>query len=67
MSVAKITEITSESAESFDAAVREGITRASKTIKNIQNVWVKDQEIIVKNDSPHRFRVTMKLTFVLND
>jgi flavin-binding protein dodecin len=67
MSVAKITEITSESAESFDAAVREGITRASKTIKNIQNVWVKDQEILVKNDAPHRFRVTMKLTFVLND
>jgi flavin-binding protein dodecin len=67
MSVARITEITAESAESFDAAIREGITRASKTIKNLQNVWIKDQEVLIKNDQPQAYRVTMKVTFVLND
>jgi flavin-binding protein dodecin len=67
MSVARITEITAESNESFDAAIREGISRAAKTIKNLQNVWIKDQEVQIKNDQPQSYRVTMKVTFVLND
>jgi flavin-binding protein dodecin len=67
MSVAKITEITAESPEGFDAAIREGMTRASKTLNNVQNIWIKDQEIRIKNDRPEAFRVTMKVTFVLND
>jgi flavin-binding protein dodecin len=67
MSIAKITEITSESAEGFDAAIREGVMRAGRTLKNIRNVWIKDQEVLVKDDKPQAYRVTMKVTFVLND
>ena len=67
MSVAKITEITSESPEGFEAAVRSGIERASKTLKNIKGVWIKDQEISVRNNKPESYRVTMKVTFVLDD
>lgn len=67
MTVAKTTEITAESPEGFEAAIREGMTRASKTLKNVQSVWIKDQEIRIKNDRPEAFRVTMKVTFVLND
>lgn len=66
MSIGKVTEITAESPESFDAAIREGLARASKTIDNIRSVWIKDQEIVVKNNKPESYRVTMKLTFVLN-
>jgi flavin-binding protein dodecin len=66
MSVAKVTEISAESTESFDAAIREGIARASKTIDNIRSVWIKDQEVSIKNNKPDTYRVTMKLTFVLN-
>ena len=67
MSIAKITEITAESPEGFEAAIRDGISRASKTLQNIQSVWIKDQEIELKNNQPQRYRVTMKLTFILND
>lgn len=67
MSVAKVSEITAESAEGFDAAIREGIGRATKTLKNVQSVWIKDQEIQLQNDKPKSYRVTMKVTFVLND
>jgi flavin-binding protein dodecin len=66
MSIGKVTEITAESTESFDAAIREGLSRASKTIDNIRNVWIKDQEITIKNNKPESYRVTMKLTFILN-
>ncbi|HKP60538.1 MAG TPA: dodecin family protein [Polyangiales bacterium] len=67
MSIAKIAEITSESPEGFEQAIREGISRAGKTLKNVKNVWIKDQEVLVKDDRPQSFRVTMKVTFVLND
>jgi len=66
-SVAKITEITSESTESFDHAIRTGIDRATRTLKNVRSVWVKDHEISIANNKPERFRVTMKVTFVLQD
>ena len=52
MSVAKVTELTAEHPESFEAATREGIARAAKTIQNIRNVWVKDHEIVIKNNQP---------------
>lgn len=67
MSVAKVTEITSESSESFDAAIKEGIAVASRSIQNIQSVWIKDQQVVIKNNKPDRYRVDMKVTFVLND
>ncbi|HEX3598454.1 MAG TPA: dodecin family protein [Polyangiaceae bacterium] len=67
MSIAKITEITSESKDGFDAAIREGIERATRTLKNVSSVWVKDHEVAVKNNKPERFRVTLKVTFVLED
>ena len=39
MSVAKITEISAESAQGFEEAIRKGLTRASKTSKHIQGAW----------------------------
>jgi hypothetical protein len=65
MSIAKTLEITAESTEGFDAAIREGITRASKTIHNIKSAWIKDQEIIVSDGEPSKYKVAMKLTFVV--
>ncbi len=67
MSFAKITEITASSPTSFEAAVAEGINRASKTVKNIRSAWVKDQEVSVKGGKIDAYRVTLKITFVLED
>lgn len=67
MSFAKITEITASSPTSFEAAVAEGISRASKTVKNIRSAWVKDQEVSVKGGKIDAYRVTLKITFVLED
>jgi flavin-binding protein dodecin len=67
MTIAKITEITSESKNSFEDAIREGISRASATLQNIQSVWVKEQQVVVRDNKPVAYRVGMKVTFVLND
>ncbi len=65
MSVAKIIEISAESPESFDAAIREGLLRASKTVKKIKGAWVGDQMVEIENDKIVKYRVHLKVTFVL--
>lgn len=67
MSVAKVTEITAESTESFEDAIRQGIARADKTLNGIKGAWVKEQKIDCENGKITTFRVNMKVTFVLND
>jgi len=66
MSVAKIIEISAESPDSFDAAIREGIQRAGKTVKNIKGAWVGDQQVEIENDKIVNYRVHLKVTFVLD-
>ena len=65
MSVAKVVEITAASPKSFEDAVQTGITRASKTLDDIQGAWVKDQKVVVKGNKIVEYRVDMKVTFVL--
>ena len=66
MSVAKIIEISAESPKSFEAAIEEGIQRASKTVKNIKGAWVGDQIVEIQNDKIVNYRVHLKVTFVLD-
>jgi len=67
MTVARITEISSASPVSFEEAVKVGIERANKTLKNITGAWVKDQEVGLENGKVTEFRVKMKITFVLEE
>ena len=67
MSVARVTEISSTSDTSFDDAVKQGITRASKTLRNIRSAWVKEQSVDIENEKITRYRVNMLVTFVLED
>jgi flavin-binding protein dodecin len=67
MSVAKVTEITASSPVSFEAAIQTGISRASKTLKGITGAWISEQKVAVENGNITAYRVTMKVTFILDD
>ncbi len=67
MSIARITEITAASPTSFEDAVQEGVTRANKTLKNVKSAWVKDQQVAIEDGKVTAYRVTMKITFILED
>jgi len=67
MSVARITEISASSTKSFEDAARIGVSRASKTLKNVSGAWVKDQELGIKNGEVSEYRVKLKITFVLEE
>jgi flavin-binding protein dodecin len=66
-SVARITEISSESNQSFEDAIRTGIERANKTLRNVKGAWIKEQQITVDGGNISAFRVNMLVTFVLED
>jgi dodecin len=67
MSVAKVSEISATSSKSFEDAVEQGITRASKTIRNIRSAWIKEQHVRVNNGRPSEYQVNMMVTFVIDD
>jgi hypothetical protein len=67
MSIAKVTEITASSTVSFEDALKQGIARADKTLKNVEGAWVQEQKVIVKAGEIVEYRVNMKVTFVLSD
>ncbi len=67
MSVAKVTEITSSSPNSFHDAIETGIGRASTTLHGIRGAWVNEQSVVVKDGKITEWRVNMKVTFVLEE
>ncbi len=67
MSVAKVSEITSQSSVSFQDAIEQGIARASKTLKNITGAWVQEEQVTVSDGKITEWRVNMKVTFILED
>jgi flavin-binding protein dodecin len=65
MSVAKVVEITSDSTESFEDAIRRGVERSEKSLKNVRGAWIAEQKVIVEDGNIMRYRVTMRVSFVL--
>ena len=63
MAVLKVIEVLSNSDKSWEDATRKAVKEASKSVKNIRSVYVKEQSAIVKNDDVTEFRVNLKLTF----
>ena len=65
-SVARVTEISAISEQSFEDAVRMGIERAATTLRNLQSAWIKEQEVQLADDGTVRgYKVNMQVTFVL--
>lgn len=65
MAIARITEISATSPNSFDDAAKQGIDRASKTLRGIKSAWVKDQNVMVEDGKITEFKVNLEVTFVL--
>lgn len=67
MTVAKVSEISVYSTKSFEDAVKQGITRANKTLRNVRSAWIKEQHVRVSKGSIAEYQVNMMITFVIDD
>jgi flavin-binding protein dodecin len=67
MAIARVTEISSTSTQSFDDAIKQGVARATKTLRNVKSAWVKEQRVDLDNGEISEYQVNMMVTFVLDD
>jgi len=67
MSVAKVSEISATSANSFEDAIKKGLERASKTLRHIRGAWVKEQHVRCNEGTIVEYQVNMMVTFVLDE
>ena len=67
MSVVKVIELSGQSSQSYEDAVRQAMERAARTLRNIRSVWVKEFEAVVENDRVTQFQANVKISFLLDE
>ncbi|MUP45725.1 dodecin domain-containing protein [Gramella sp. BOM4] len=63
MAVVKVIEVMATSNKSFEDAINNAVTEASKTVKNIKSVYVKDMNGKVDGNKITSYGVTTKISF----
>jgi dodecin len=63
--VARVTEVVAGSQKSFEDAMMVGFKRASKTLRGITGLKVKDQRCRVEDGKIIEYRVTLEVIFIL--
>jgi dodecin len=63
MAVVKVIEVIATSKVSFEDAVKEAVKEVSKTIRNIDSVWIKDQKVHVSAGKIASWGVVCKVSF----
>lgn len=66
-SVARVTEISAKSEQSFEDAINAGIERASRTLRNVHAAWVKEQRVSIEDGRVTGYQVNLLITFELDD
>ncbi|HEU4449974.1 MAG TPA: dodecin family protein [Gaiellaceae bacterium] len=63
--MAKVIELTAESSESFEDAIRQGIAKAGESLRNVRAAWIKEQQVTIADGEIASFRVDLKITFLV--
>lgn len=67
MSVVKVIEIMADSPLSWEDATQKAYKEASKTVNNIQSLYVKEMQAIIEEDKVSKYRVNTKISFVVSN
>ena len=67
VTVARVTEISATSTEGFEDAIREGINRATSTLRGVEGCWVKDMNVLIEDGNVKGYKVNLAITFLLED
>ena len=66
--VARVTEISASSETSFEDAIKVGLDRATRTLRQVSSAWVKEQKITLDGKGNiTAYVVHLLVTFVLDD
>lgn len=64
MSIAKVIEVLAEGS-SIEGAIESAVAQASATIDNIRHVYINDIQAIVEDNAIVKYRINVKITFVV--
>ena len=67
MSIVKVIEVLAQSDESWEDAAQQALEQASKTVHNIENIYVKEFQAVVEDDEIVAYRINAKISFVVED
>lgn len=67
MGVVKVIEILAESEESWEAATKEAIKEASRTVHNIKSIYIKEFQALVEHNEITKYRVNAKISFFVEE
>ena len=65
--IARVTELSATSEQSFEDAINQGIKRATSTLRNVESAWIKDMNVLIENNEIAAYKVNMAVTFVLEE
>ena len=63
MRTLKVIELLCNSTVGWEDAAKKGLEEASRTVKNIRSIYIKEQSATVENGKISEYRLTIKLTF----
>jgi flavin-binding protein dodecin len=63
MSTKKVVELLAESPDSWEAAAQKAVDDASKSLRGVTSVYIKEFEAKVENDRVTSYRINAKVTF----
>ena len=66
-SLARVTELSSTSDQSFEDAINAAMSRATSTLRGVRSAWVKDMNVLVEDGNISGYKVNLAITFVLDD
>jgi flavin-binding protein dodecin len=62
-----VSEISATSKKGFEDAIKQGLSRAGKTLRNVRSAWVKEQRVWCNNGKITEYQVNLMVTFVLDE
>ena len=67
MSVARVTELSAVSEQSFEDAINQAVNRATSTLRNVEAAHVKDMNVMIENGHITGYKANLEIVFVLED
>ncbi|MCW3466721.1 dodecin family protein [Chitinophaga nivalis] len=63
MSIVKVIEVIASSEVSFEDAIKQAVAEVSKTVRNIDSLYIKDFKVHIKDGKVASYGVISKISF----
>ncbi len=67
MAMLKVIEVLAQSDKSWEDAAQTAVDIASRSVRNIRSIYIKNMEATVENGKIAKYRINAKISFVLEE